>query len=265
MGSTRFMPCRSSAACNSRSVAATPASRLRVGSSRLSVALSMSRAKLVAAYLPASSRSRCARLRMFSLSASARSSLSLVAASSISVAVNRSAASLAFAKASGGWSWLFRSLSSCMFLSKHAPDHFRGVIHQRNDAGVVDPGRADDADRADHALAAVAVGRDNHRAAGGAEQRIVGAEKDLHALAVTRRFEQADHRFLGLERVEQRAQPLEIAERRHVLEQLRLAAHDQRRTAVAARPRREPGLYQLRGQLVELGAVALDFGGDQLP
>src|SRR5581483_5186711 len=54
------------------------------------------------------------------------------------------------------------SLSSIMrSLPYDAADHLGGVIHHRDDAGVIDARRADDPDRADDLLAAVLVRRDD--------------------------------------------------------------------------------------------------------
>src|SRR5215472_3338527 len=282
-GSTRLRPCRSKAASSSRSVAATPSSRLFArGSSisasftlssarrRLSTGDNRSRAKLLIAYFSVSSRSRCARRRVFSASASARSIRSLASASSCSSAATRSSGDAVSAPSSGN-SLTAASptsfagvcaapfLSSIIASSDEPPDHLRGVIHHRDDPGIVDPCRADDPDRADNLLAAVLIRCDDDRTARDAEQMAVRADKDLHPLGSLAGVKQAQHGLLGLQHLEQRAQPLEIGERCDVFEQIGLAAHDQRALAVASGPARQPRRDNARGQLVELRLVRADL------
>src|SRR5436190_23187717 len=273
-GSMRFSPWRSKAASNSRSVAATPSSRLFARESktsasgtlssarrRLSTEESRSRAKLLIAYFWVSSRSRWARRRTFSVSASARSSRSLVSASSASSCTTaRSSGDGPAAPSSGNSPESLAgaiagapsSLSSIMSLSDKPPDHLGGVVHHRDDAGIVDPGGADDPDRADDLLAAVLIRRDDHRTAGDAEQVAFGADKDLHPVGLLAGVEQAQHGLLRLQHLEQRPQPLEIGKRGDVFEQMGMAAHDQRALAVAAGPAGDAGRHDARGQLVEL-------------
>ena len=77
--------------------------------------------------------------------------------------------------------------------------------------------------------------------------------------------EQVDHVLLGLEIGEQQPDALEVLERREVLEQVGLAAHDQLAlAALQARPAREPGVDQPLGEVVEFrlggAALGLDLG-----
>src|SRR6266513_706416 len=282
-GSMRFSPWRSKVAKSSRSVAATPSRRLFVRGSvtsasgklssarrRLSTGDRRSRAKLLIAYFSVSSRSRWARRLTFSVSASARSSRSFASASSCSSASTRSSGETVAAPSSGNSptaasptslagaraAW---SLSSFMPSSDEPPDHLRGVIHHRDDPGIVDPRRADDPDRADDLLAAVLVRRDDDRTAGDAEEMAVGADKNLHPVGPLAGVEQAQHGFLGLQHLEQGAQPLEIGERGDVLEQIGLAAHDQRALSVTTGPARQPGRDHPRCQLVELRLMRADL------
>src|SRR5437763_6114108 len=219
-GSRRLSPWRSKVAKSSRSVAATPSSRLFArGSSisasfmlssarrRLSTGDRRSRAKLLIAYFSVSSRSRWARRLTFSVSASPRSSLSFASSSSCSSPSTRSsgetvgapssansvtaASPTSLAGARAVW-----SLSSFMPSSDEPPDHLRGVIHHRDDPGLVDPRRADDPDRADNLFAAVLVRRNDDRAAGDPEQVTVGADKDLHPFGPLAGVEQAQYGFL---------------------------------------------------------------------
>src|SRR5215470_4637958 len=119
---------------------------------------------------------------------------------------------------------------------EYAADHLGGVVDHGDDAGVVDAGRADDADGADDLLAAVAIGGDDHRAAGEAEQLVLGADEDLHALREVGGLQQPYHRLLGLERGEERADALEIGERRDLVEQMGLPADDEGAALLLAGP-----------------------------
>src|SRR5580704_7048065 len=78
-------------------------------------------------------------------------------------------------------------------LSDKPPDHLGGVIHHRDDPGIVDPRGADDPDRADDLLAAVLIRRDDQGTAGDAEQMALGADEDLHPLGLAAGVEQAQH------------------------------------------------------------------------
>ena len=78
---------------------------------------------------------------------------------------------------------------------------------------------ADDADRADQLRAAVLIRRDDHRTAGETEQAFSAPMKICTPSALCG-VEQAEHRFLGFERLEQGAEALEIGERGDVLEQM---------------------------------------------
>ena len=77
--------------------------------------------------------------------------------------------------------------------------------------------------------------------------------------------EQIDHPALGLQRVEQRAHPLQIVERVQVFQQIGVTAHDQLAVVVVAtRPARQSGGDDLLRQLIEFGLAlrqrGLDFG-----
>src|SRR5712691_7681285 len=285
----RRIPCRSKTLRSSRSVAATPARRLRVRSSltsasgrlssarlRLSAAESKSLAKPVTAYFEASSRSRWARRRTFSVSARARNSRSFCSASSTSSSVRRSSAErssvsdsmgaptrpskLLLAASSGVDLFSSPFVVSCMvLLSNKTPNQLGGVVHHRDDPGVVDPGGADDPDRADDLLAAILVWGDHHRAAGHPEKAVLGADKNLYALPLFARIEQAQHGFPGFEHLEEGTQPFEIGEGGHILEEVGLTPHNQGATLVPARPARETCGNELRRQCVKLRLVRSDF------
>ena len=72
-------------------------------------------------------------------------------------------------------------------------DHLGGVVDHRDDAGVVQPGRADHADHADDAAGAVVIGRDDGRGARQREQLVLRADEDAHALGALGAAEQVDH------------------------------------------------------------------------
>ena len=101
----------------------------------------------------------------------------------------------------------------------------------------------------------------------------LGADKDLHPFGLAAGVEQAQHGFPGLQHAEQRAQPFDVGERRHILQQIGLAAHDERALPVAAGPARNPGrderevnssMRLLRTDLLlDLGAGLLDRAADQ--
>src|SRR5215831_4029887 len=123
-----------------------------------------------------------------------------------------------------------------LFLSNEAPDHLGGVVHHRDDPGIVDSSRADHTDRADDLLAAVLVGGDYHRATGDTKEAVFGADEYLDTLALPARIEQTQHCLPGFEHFEQGTQPLEIGERGDIFEQIGLAAHDQRAALVTPGP-----------------------------
>src|SRR6185503_3006689 len=253
--------CRFFSASSAASAAAGMASSARC---RLSLTCSTSRAKFVMAYLAASSRSRWARRRTFSASARARSSWSLSCAAScraaasswsgpagMSIPSSTGAASLA-----GSGIWSLSSIMSrssnlvsmrgvlgsphrwstaksgqvirrCGRLAENPADHLGGVVDHRDDAGVVEPAGADDPDRANQLALAVPVGRNDRRAAGEAEQVALRADEDLHPFGLVGGLQQLQQLLLGLERGEQGAQALQIRRLLHVVQQVRLAAHDE--------------------------------------
>src|SRR5260370_2801554 len=150
---------------------------------------------------------------------------------------------------------IFHGLS----LSDESPDHLGGVVHHRDDAGIVDPSWTDDAARADDLLAAVLVGSDHHRAAGAPENAVFGNDTDLHAFAPLAGVQQTQQSLSGFEHLEKSAQPFEIGERGDVFEQIGLSAHDQRAALVAAGPVGKSCRDELRRQLVELDLIGRGF------
>src|SRR6185437_1810184 len=70
--------------------------------------------------------------------------------------------------------------------------HPRRVIHHRDDARVIEAGRADHADDADDAALAVAVWRDDGGGTGKREQLVLQADEDAHAIPPLGAAEQVD-------------------------------------------------------------------------
>jgi hypothetical protein len=58
------------------------------------------------------------------------------------------------------------SLLACEAAGEEAADHLGGVVDHRDDARIVEPRRADDADHADDLLLVVAIGRNDEGRAG---------------------------------------------------------------------------------------------------
>src|SRR3546814_14892649 len=92
-------------------------------------------------------------------------------------------------------------------------------------------------------------------AAGKAEQLVLRADEDLHTLRCAGEVEQADERVLGFQEVEELADALQILQRVHILQELRLAAQDEGAAldALAAAPACQPALDNPLAELVELG------------
>src|ERR1700733_8388619 len=204
------MPCRSSVLASSRSVASTPSSTaLTVGADsatisaercdsarrKLSLTWSMSRAKRIPAYCEASCRSRSARRRVFSVSASARRSRSFNSAISLRNPAASSPDSL-----SRGMSASL-SLSARYFALRSGQEFshdLRGVVHHRNDPGVIQTRRAQHADNANDIALRIRVGRGDDRRAGKAEQPVLRTDENAHAVTQRREFEKPDEIILAL-------------------------------------------------------------------
>src|SRR5437899_2947021 len=81
--------------------------------------------------------------------------------------------------------------------------HLGGVVDHRDDACVVEPGRADHAEHPDDAAGAVAIGRDDGGGTGEREQLVLRADEDAHPLGALGAAEDVDQAALGFEIVEQ--------------------------------------------------------------
>src|ERR1043166_9429797 len=64
--------------------------------------------------------------------------------------------------------------------------HLGGIVDHRDDARVVEPGRADHAEHPDDAAGAVAIGRDDGGGAGQREQLVLRDDEARHALGALR-------------------------------------------------------------------------------
>src|SRR6516225_9991685 len=143
---------------------------------------------------------------------------------------------------------------------------FRRVVDHRDDAGVVEPGRTDDAENADDLSGRVVIGGDDGRGAGQRKQLVFRADKDAHAFGLLGAAKQIDYLAPGLEIIEQQAHAFEIGKRLEILEQMRLPPHDQLALLVlASRPPRQTLGDNLLRKLIELrlallqGALDLDL------
>ena len=148
-------------------------------------------------------------------------------------------------------------------LIEHARDELRGVVDHRHDAGIVEPGRADDAERADDAGVLVAIGRDDQRRARQREQLVLRADEDAHAGAFLGEAEKLDQAVLRLQILEQPAQQFDVGLRGDVFEQVGAAAHDEarRQAAFGAGPDGEALFDEVLRQRVERGlGLVLDAG-----
>src|SRR5260370_38463531 len=161
---------------------------------KLSATPMRSRARLETPYARASATSRSVRRRKFSISASARRPLSLYSSTSFASAVASGGAGalsavvavlvlLSLAVAAGSVIMPFpqrlpdeRPAYQCFADKNQAwprsqslrgrqqlADDLGGVVNHRNDAGVIEPGRADDPDHADDPSGRIPVGSDNGR------------------------------------------------------------------------------------------------------
>src|SRR6516225_4247661 len=230
----------------------------------LSATTSRSRANEETLYRRESAISRSVRLRRFSISASVRSSRSFISACSRSSAVDGAAVcacpdgpacvSWPSSSARAVWSVIFAPFKNhdcCPLLwvyrnrrpayqganrknqaeckgstAEQLTNDFRRVVDHRDDAGVVEPGRTDDAENADDLSGRVVIGGDDGRGAGQRKQLVLRTDKDAHALGPLGAAKQIDHLAPGLEIIEQQAHAFEIGKRLEILEQMRLSAHD---------------------------------------
>src|SRR5689334_7131439 len=132
-------------------------------------------------------------------------------------------------------------------------DDFRRVVDHRHDAGVVEPGRPDDAENADDLSGCVMIGRNDGRGAGQRKQLVFRADKHAHALGLFGAAKQIDHLAPGFEIIEQQPHAFEISKRLEILEQMRLSPYDQLALLVlASRPARQTLGDNLLRELIEL-------------
>ena len=125
-----------------------------------------------------------------------------------------------------GHSWANRRKRRLSPLHQFRHD-LRRIIDHRHDARVIQPRRTDDAEHADDFLGAVAERRGDHRGAGERKQLVLRADEDAHPFAGFGARQEIDDVLLGFEIGKQQADALEIFERRQILEEIGLSAHDQ--------------------------------------
>src|SRR5262249_61850762 len=82
--------------------------------------------------------------------------------------------------------------------------HFGGVIHHRNNPRIIEPRRADDAQHADDAAGAVAIGRNDGRGARKRKQLVLRADEDTCAFGALGTAEKIDHTALRFESVKEK-------------------------------------------------------------
>ena len=141
---------------------------------------------------------------------------------------------------------------------QQAADEAGGVIDHRNDAGIIQTRRANDAEYADDLLLIVLERRDDQGRTRHREQGILRADEDPHAFAFLCRVEEIDDPLLAFKLVKEPLDTFEIIPRRG--EQFRLALHDQLRAA--ARPFGQIGNPlpdKIRRQLIKLPALLIDL------
>src|SRR3981081_605197 len=96
--------------------------------------------------------------------------------------------------------------------AQHPADNARGVIHRRDDPGIVEPRWPDHAENADNMTRAIVVGGNNGRGTGQRKQLVFRSDENPHAFGALGAAQQIDHAALGLEIVEQQPNPFQLFE-----------------------------------------------------
>src|SRR5215831_9551676 len=144
--------------------------------------------------------------------------------------------------------------------SQQAAHELGREIHHRDDAGVVEACRPDDAEDPHHLALLVLKPGDDQRRPREREQLVFRADEDVHALSALGQAQELDEVALGLEVGKELANALQVLQAVDVFEQVGLAANDQALLLIErARPRGDAGLDHLLRQPVELG-----LGGGEL-
>src|SRR5262249_19556005 len=126
------------------------------------------------------------------------------------------------------------------------------VIDHGDNASVIEPGGADDADYTDNAAFAVPIRCDDGRRAGEREQLVFRTNENAYPVSSLRSPEQVDHPAFGFQRIKERPHTFQVFERTKVFQQIGVTADDQLTVfAVAAGPAGEAGRNNFLGQLVE--------------
>src|SRR5215472_4338483 len=94
--------------------------------------------------------------------------------------------------------------------AKQLTDDLGGIVDHRHDAGVVEPGRSDDAENADDLPGRVVIRRNDGGRAGQRKQLVFRTDKHPHALGLLGAAKQIDHLAPGFKIVEQQPHAFEI-------------------------------------------------------
>ncbi len=144
--------------------------------------------------------------------------------------------------------------------SDDAADQLGGVVDHRDDAGVIQAGRADDTDNADDFALAILEGCDNQRRSRQREELVLGADENRDAVAFVGLAEELNEFTFRFDVVEQLADAFEFFDGCDILEEVGLAADDQALAVVeAAGPGGEAGLDDVLSEGIEFGLGAGGF------
>src|ERR1700752_5209335 len=80
--------------------------------------------------------------------------------------------------------------------AQHLAHDARGIVHRRYHPGIVEPGRADQAENSYYMAGAVAIGGDYGGGARQREQLVLRPDENSHAFGAFRATEQVDHAAL---------------------------------------------------------------------
>src|SRR6266567_3319150 len=86
--------------------------------------------------------------------------------------------------------------------AQEATDDAGSIVHGRDHAGIIQPGRPDYAQNTDDVAGGIPIGRDDGGGAGQREQLVLAADENPYAFGGFCAPQQVDHAALGLEIVE---------------------------------------------------------------
>ncbi len=121
--------------------------------------------------------------------------------------------------------------------------------------------RANDTNCANNRPVRIAIGRNYQRTAGIGKKLVLGANENLHALAMTCRVQKAQGIFARFKRIKQIPDQSKLVSGSDIIQQVGLTAHDQRGfiATFAIRPQPHPLFDQFGRQFIQLGAMFGDF------